>query len=74
MRAFRLNRKKDLSGISGTGIVAEGIEFGDGQVVMSWLGKYHSMEVHPSVKQLMEVHGHNGATALEWTGRICTTP
>ena len=58
MRLFKLNRKRDISGISGTGIIAEGVEFSDGQVVMSWLGKYHSMEIH----------GHGGATELVWLG------
>jgi hypothetical protein len=62
MKTFKLVRKEDVSGVSGTGIVAEGVEFHDGQVVISWFGSYHSLEVHPSVAQVIIIHGHNGKT------------
>lgn len=67
MRTFRLVRLKDISGISGVGVVAEGVEFHDEQCVVSWLGKFHSIEVHPSIKQVMEIHGHSGATQIEFS-------
>lgn len=67
MRIFQLNRKEDVSGVSGTGVVAEGVEFHDGQVVISWFGEFHSIEAHPSVEQVVRLHGHNGKTVLEWT-------
>lgn len=66
MRRFHLLRKTDISGVSGTGHVAEGVEFHDKQVVLSWFGKYHSMEVHPSIEQVEIIHGHSGATVVEW--------
>jgi hypothetical protein len=34
MRLFLLIRNEDVSGVSGTGIVAEGVEFSDGTVAM----------------------------------------
>ena len=37
MRLFKLQRKVDCSGVSGTGVVAEGVEFDDGQVALRWL-------------------------------------
>lgn len=58
MRTFRLHRKSDLSGMSGTGVVAEGVEFHDGQCTLSWFGRYHSVEVWPSLPDLLAVHGH----------------
>lgn len=66
MRTFTLNRKEDISGISGTGRIAEGVEFHDKQVVMSWFGKLHSIEIHPSIEQLEQIHGHNGLTTVVW--------
>lgn len=65
-RTFRLLRKRDVSGTSGTGYVAEGVEFHDGQCVLSWFGKYHTLGIYPNAEQLMAIHGHGGATILEW--------
>lgn len=65
-RRFVLNRKVDTSGLSGTGIVVDGILFPDGQVVLSWRGRVHSLEVFPNIEMLMDIHGHNGATVIEW--------
>ena len=35
-RAFVLQRNEDETGVSGTGIVAEGVEFSDGTVALRW--------------------------------------
>lgn len=64
MRLFYLDRATDVSGISGTGKVAEGVVFGDGQCVIRWLGKVHSIAVYPTMQDLMKVHGHDGATTV----------
>jgi hypothetical protein len=66
LRMFHLVRIQDVSGVSGTGVVAEGVCFHDGQCVLSWFGKFHSMEVHPSVKQVIKIHGHGGLTKVVW--------
>lgn len=34
MRRFELHREEDVSGVSGTGVVAEGVAFSDGRVLM----------------------------------------
>lgn len=65
-RTFKLVRLHDISGVSGEGIVAEGVVFHDGQTVMSWFGKHHSIEVHPSIEQLQVIHGHGGMTQVVW--------
>lgn len=62
MRLFNLVRKRDISGVSGVGIVAEGVEFHDGQCVISWFGQYHSVCVWPTIDDIIKVHGHDGAT------------
>lgn len=66
MRRFNLVRDKDISGVSGTGLVAEGIEFENGSVAMCWTSKFHIVEVAPNVHTLEAVHGHNGSTRIEW--------
>jgi hypothetical protein len=66
VRSFKLRRLADETGVSGTGIVAEGVEFTNGEATMSWLTKFRSIGVYPSVKTLMDIHGHGGKTVLEW--------
>lgn len=69
MRTFNLVRKEDVSGISGTGVVAEGIEWTNGRVSMCWLGTYHIIEDVDSIHVIEAVHGHNGRTVVEWCER-----
>lgn len=66
MRRFRLLRSYDVSGVSGTGTVAVGVEFGDGVVVIRWLGEHPSTVVWEDVDAAMAVHGHNGSTEIVW--------
>ena len=64
MQAFKLVRKQDISGVSGTGEVAEGVIFHDGQTVLSWRGRHHTIEVCPSLNDVIDIHGHQGATEV----------
>ena len=66
MRRFRLRRTVDVSGVSGTGIVAEGVEFTDGSVAMRWPGESPSTAVWPSIEAVIAIHGHGGTTTVEW--------
>ena len=66
MRTFRLNRLEDISHVSGTGHVADGVQFEDGQVVLSWKGRHHCISVWPSIADVQAIHGHEGATVVEW--------
>lgn len=68
MRTFSLVRKEDVSGVSGTGVVAEGVIFHDGQVVLSWFGQHHSISVWPSLADMLAVHGHEGRTLAVFEG------
>jgi len=65
-RPFKLVRTVDVSGVSGTGVVAEGAEFSDGSVALRWLGAHPSTAVWPSVAEVLAVHGHQGATSVYW--------
>lgn len=64
MRIFELHRSVDVSGVSGTGKVAEGVIFRDGTVVIHWLSTHPSTNVYESIETLLEIHGHGGATTV----------
>jgi len=66
MKKFYLQRNEDLSGVSGIGIVAEGVEFSDGTAVIRWLGDKSSTGVYASVRELIRIHGHEGKTIIVW--------
>lgn len=67
MRTFYLEREQDVTGISGTGRVAEGVQFSDGVVAIRWIvGEHRSTVVWPNVEAVEAIHGHGGATRLVW--------
>ena len=66
MRRFYLVRYDDPSGVSGTGIVALGVEFGDGAVALRWLSPRPSTSFWESVDDMIAVHGHAGSTVVHW--------
>lgn len=59
-------RNEDESGVSGTGVVAYGVEFPNGQCVMYWLTAYSSIAIYPTAQELISIHGHGGKTTLRW--------
>lgn len=66
MRRFRLIRQEDVSGVSGTGAIVEGVEFSDGSIALRWMTAYRSSVVFDSIDHVIAVHGHDGATVVEW--------
>jgi len=66
MRRFHLVRHVDLTGVSGTGVVAEGCEFSDGAVAIRWRGNRPSTAVWRDINDAMFIHGHGGATQFVW--------
>ena len=65
-RRFVLLRHKDESGVSGTGIVAEGIQFSNGKCALSWLTDFTSVAIYDDVRELLKIHGHSGYTEVQW--------
>ena len=63
---FVLVRDEDLTGVSGTGVVAEGIVFTSGQVVINWLREPFSMGLYQSLEDVIFIHGHGGRTKLQF--------
>jgi hypothetical protein len=73
LATFRVHRDQDVSGISGTGVVAEGVQFSDGWVVTHWLNQAPMWEPktdvwhHKGTGPVTKIHGHGGATRIVWT-------
>lgn len=69
-RCFQLVRHVDVSGVSGTGVVAEGIEWSDGTVTLRWAGRYPTTTVwQHGIDAVIAVHGHDGASTIRWLGQ-----
>lgn len=76
-RRFELVRHEDNTGTSGTGVVAVGVEYGDGAVHMQWLNEGNDdletvsngcafKPAPDGVEATIEIHGHGGRTELRW--------
>lgn len=78
-KQFVLYRHDDVSGVSGTGVVAEGVEFANGQCALRWYPKdddrvqiakregwkFHgSISIFQSVNEIIHIHGHKGSTEV----------
>ncbi len=66
MRRFRLRRLEDETGISGVGVVAEGVIFSNGKCVMCWTTELVSIAIYDNVQTLEAIHGHDGKTVIEF--------
>ena len=64
MRTFILYRVTDVSGVSGTGVVAEGVEFSDGVCVCRWTTDTATTTMYNSIQDVEHIHGHAGATKI----------
>lgn len=67
-RRFELHRDVDEGGVSGIGVVAEGVLFANGKACLGWGGKLGepTVGVYDSMEQLDRVHGHGGLTRVVW--------
>ena len=67
MRRFNLIRDKDVTGVSGTGLVAEGVVFSDNHAAIRWVaGEDHSTVVWDDIASINRIHGHDGLTRIVW--------
>lgn len=67
-RRFVLARDEDVTGVSGTGIVAEGVLFSNGVVALQWTSEFPTSVVfhQRGMESVEAVHGHTGRTRIEW--------
>jgi hypothetical protein len=70
MRGFIFWREKDVSGTSGEGVVAEGIQFSDGKVALRWRTSVASTAFYDSLEDVEEIHGHQGNTQILWLDEL----
>ena len=56
MRIFRVDRKDDESGVSGTGHVIDGVEFDDGTVVIRWRTDMASIAIYKNFAEFKAIH------------------
>ena len=67
MRRFVLARHEDITGLSGVGIVAEGVEWRGGTADLHWVTEHETFVHWPGgVDAILAVHGHNGASVIRW--------
>lgn len=67
IRKFHLNRERDESGVSGTGIVAVGVVLPSGRAIIEWVSKRtkaDSLGIYDDIEDVDKVHGHDGATKI----------
>jgi hypothetical protein len=73
--AFLLRRTNDPTGISGTGVVAEGVIFQDSTVALRWLptatsradkGVMPTTVLHDDIRSVVALHGHGDSTVVEY--------
>lgn len=70
-RTFQLQRDTDVTGVSGTGVIAEGCQFSNGTVVLVWKPQPEraassSVAVWPELDSMLGIHGHDGKTRVVW--------
>lgn len=65
-RRFHLLRDHDVSGISGTGHIADGVLWDNGTVTICWRGPHESVVHRRSVRSVEEIECHGGATRIVW--------
>lgn len=70
LRRFVFKRTTDVSGTSGTGIVAEGVQFTDGTVAVRWRSFISSHVIYPNAHAAEAIHSHGGATKLVWLDEV----
>lgn len=80
MRRFVMHREQDASGVSGTGLVLEGVLFSTGVVVIHWLTPppRGSISVFDSLDQFLTIHvaphpANNSLIVFEDGERVAAT-
>lgn len=64
MKLFYFFRKEDLTGVSGTGPVVEGVQFTNGWCAVRWLSAKTSLCFYQSLDEVKAIHGHGDRTEI----------
>lgn len=63
---FELHRKRDTTGVSGTGHIASGVRFSDGTCVLRRCANIANTVTYSCMEDVRKVHCHNGDTKVTW--------
>lgn len=66
-RRFTLVRDHDPTGVTGTGHVADGVQWPDGTATVRWASDRASTVHWDRIEDAIAIHGHGGATRIVWT-------
>ncbi len=64
LQEFYLLRVKDVSGVSGLGIVARGVILPNHKAVMCWGMPHETITIFDNIGQVQVIHGHEGKTKV----------
>lgn len=70
LRRFYLNRKNDVSGVSGEGVVAVGVQFPNGKCVLNWVTDTPSFNFYNSINDIKDIHGHGDSTEIHFMDEL----
>ena len=56
MKIFKMYRKYDISGVSGTGYILDGIIFDDGITIVKWRSNHSSISIFKSFEDFKAIH------------------
>lgn len=65
-RVFALQRIEDVHGMSGTGLVAWGVQLPSGRIVMEWQTRGRQVAQWDHIGDAIHYHGHGGKTRIVW--------
>lgn len=68
IRKFWLDREIDDTGVSGTGYVAEGVQFSNGKCALTWLTEVASVSIYDRIGDVSAIHSHHGHTKTVFEG------
>jgi hypothetical protein len=72
---FRLHRVTDVSGVSGTGHIADGVLWPDGTATVRWRSDHPSTtNWDRGMVSVEHVNGHEGATRVVWDNPFLIPP
>jgi hypothetical protein len=70
LRRFILLRVEDVSGSSGTGVVARGVQWVCGKQEQVVLFFADSFKVFPDMETMERIHSHEGRTRFHWQDKV----
>lgn len=65
-KLFVIIRETDNTGISGIGIVADGVQFKNGKCVLCWRGKIQTIVIHENIKSVMQLSCSHSKSKIKW--------